>query len=120
MNKSRNPSKQRKALHQAPCHRRAKIMAAHLSPELRKKHGRRSFPIRVEDTVRILRGDFSGIEGKISEVDRSAYAVYIEGVTREKVSGENVKVPVHPSNLIIINMNLDDKWRSKALDRGTE
>lgn len=115
--KSKKPSKQRKALYQAPEHRRAKIMAANLSPELREKYGRRSFPVRVGDTVKIMRGDFSGIEGKVSEVDRRSYRVYIDGVTREKVAGDNVKVPIHPSSLRIVELNLDDKWRVKALER---
>lgn len=117
MAKSKKPSKQRKLLHQAPVHIRARIMAANLSPELRSKYGRRSFPVRVGDTVKIMRGDFSGIEGKVSGVDRSSYRVYIDGVTREKVSGDNVKVPIHPSNLMIVGLNLEDKWRVKALER---
>ena len=115
--KSKKPSKQRKLLYQAPGHRRAKVMSANLSPELRSKYGRRSFPVRVGDTVKIMRGDFSGIEGKVSEVDRASYRVYIDGVTREKVSGDNVKVPIHPSNLMIVSLNLEDKWRVKALER---
>ncbi len=115
--RSKKPSKQRRALYRASEHRRAKMAVAHLSPELKEKYGRRTFPVRAEDTVKIMRGDYSGIEGKVTEVDRPAYRVYIDGVTREKVSGENVKVPVHPSNLMIIKLYLDDKWRAKALDR---
>ncbi|MEM2122046.1 MAG: 50S ribosomal protein L24 [Candidatus Bathyarchaeia archaeon] len=117
MVKSKKPSKQRKMLYRAPMHRRARIMAANLSPELREKYGRRSFPVRVGDTVKIMRGDFSGIEGKVSEVDRISYRVYIDGVTREKASGDSVKVSIHPSNLMIMGLNLDDKWRVKALER---
>jgi large subunit ribosomal protein L24 len=114
---SKKPSKQRKMLYRAPPHRRAKVMSANLSPELRGKYGRRSLPVRVGDTVKIMRGDFTGIEGKISSVDRTSYRVYIDGVTREKVSGDNVKVPIHPSNLMIVGLNLEDKWRVKALER---
>jgi len=33
---SKKPSKQRKALYQAPLHKRQKLVAAHLSKELRK------------------------------------------------------------------------------------
>ncbi len=115
--KSKKPSKQRKAVYKAPNHRRAKLMASHLSLDYKEKHARRSFPVRVGDTVRIMRGDFSGIEGKVSELDRNSYRVYVDGVTREKVSGDNIKVPIHSSNLMIVNLNLDDKWRGKALNR---
>ena len=115
--KTKKPSKQRKRIHKASHHLRAKLMAAHLSQELKEKYNKRSLSIRVGDTVKIMRGDFSGIEGKISEVDKSSYRVFIDGVTREKVSGETVNVPINTSNLLLTKLDLDDKWRKKILDR---
>lgn len=111
------PSKQRKRLFQAPDHIRYKHFAAPLSPELRKSYGTRSLPVRSGDTVRVMRGDRKGFEGKVSRVDRESYRIYVEGLTREKVDGTTIFVPVHPSKVMITKLNLDDKWRKKILER---
>ncbi|MEM2118994.1 MAG: 50S ribosomal protein L24, partial [Candidatus Bathyarchaeia archaeon] len=60
------PSKQRKMLFKAPAHIRYKFFASPLSPELEKSHKIKSLPVRTGDTVRILRGDHKGLEGKIT------------------------------------------------------
>jgi len=104
----------------APDHIRYKMFAAHLSPELRKSHGVRSLPIRSGDTVRIMRGDHEGFEGKISRVDRKRYRVFVEGLTREKVDGTTIFLPIHPSKVMITSLNLDDKWRKEILKRKKE
>jgi large subunit ribosomal protein L24 len=64
-----------------------------------------------------MRGDKKGVEGKVSKVDRKKYRIFVEGVTREKVDGTAIPVPIHPSKVMIINLNLDDKWRRKILER---
>ncbi len=110
------PTKQRKMLYQAPAHIRHKLLAAHLSPELRASHGTRSFPVRTGDTVRVVRGDHKGVEGKISSVDLTKYRIYVEGLTREKVDGTTINVPIHPSKVIVTRLNLDDKWRKEILE----
>jgi large subunit ribosomal protein L24 len=115
--KTSKPSKQRKMLFQAPDHIRYKHFAAPLSPELRKSYGTRSLPVRSGDTVRVMRGDHKGFEGKVSSVDRKKYRIYVEGLTREKVDGTTIFVPVHPSKVMITKLNLDDKWRKKILER---
>ncbi|MEM0006999.1 MAG: 50S ribosomal protein L24 [Candidatus Bathyarchaeia archaeon] len=115
--KTSKPSKQRKMLFQAPDHIRYKHFSAPLSPELRKSYGTRSLPVRSGDTVRVLRGDHKGFEGKVARVDRKKFKIYIEGLTREKVDGSTVFVPIHPSKVMITKLNLDDKWRKKILER---
>jgi len=115
--KTTKPGKQRKRLHQAPHHQRYKGFAATLSPELKSSHNTNSVPVRVGDTVRVMRGDHKGFEGKVTRVDRKKYRVFIEGITREKVDGSTTLVPIHPSKLTITRLNLDDKWRKKALKR---
>ncbi|MEM3616428.1 MAG: 50S ribosomal protein L24 [Candidatus Bathyarchaeia archaeon] len=111
------PSKQRKMLFQAPDHIRYKHFAAPLTPELRKSYGTRSLPVRSGDTVRVLRGDHKGFEGKVARVDRKKFRIYVEGLTREKVDGSTVFVPIHPSKVMITKLNLDDKWRKNVLER---
>ena len=39
-----------------------------LSEELREKYKRRSVRLRVGDSVRIVKGEFKGIEGKVTKV----------------------------------------------------
>jgi len=114
---SAKPSKQRKRLYAAPLHKRHKLFSAPLSPELKKSHNVNAVPVRAGDTVRIMRGDHKGFEGKVTRVDRKKYRVFIEGVTREKVDGTTIFVPLHPSKVIITGLNLDDKWRKKILER---
>ncbi|WP_455364177.1 50S ribosomal protein L24 [[Eubacterium] cellulosolvens] len=114
---SSKPSKQRKALYNTPSHRLRRIFTAHLSKDLRERYGKRSFPLRKGDSVKVVRGDFSGVDGKISEVDRRSQRIYLEGVTRENVAGQTKKIPLHPSNVILTSINLDDKVRSQALKK---
>jgi large subunit ribosomal protein L24 len=111
------PTKQRKKLFQAPDHIRYKLFAAPLSPELRASHGVKTLPVRSGDSVRIMRGDQKGFEGKITSINRKKYRIYVEGLTREKVDGTTIFVPIHPSKVMITRLNLDDKWRKKILDR---
>ncbi len=115
--KSKKPRKQRKALYEAPLHKRHKLLSAHLSKELRKKWNKRSLPVRRGDEVKVMRGKFKGTIGKISKVDLKKLKVYIENVKRKKVSGEEVHVPIHPSNLLILNPVMDDKERLKVIQR---
>jgi len=116
----KKPSKQRKMIYQAPDHIRYKLFGAPLSPELRTSQKVKSVPIRSGDTVRVMRGDHKGFEGKIARVNRKKYRIYVEGLTREKVDGTTIFVPIHPSKVMITNLNLDDKWRKKILERRRE
>lgn len=114
---SKQPKKQRRALFNAPTHIAVKILSAHLSDELKEKYKRRSFPIRKGDTVKIVRGDFKGFSGTVLRVDHKKMRIYVEGVTREKVDGTKVLIPIHPSKVIVTKLNLDDKKRVEALER---
>jgi large subunit ribosomal protein L24 len=111
----KDPRKQRKRLHNAPAHLRHKMMAAPLAPNLVSK-GAKALPVRKGDTVRIMRGDHIGFEGKVNRVDLKNYRIFLEGLTREKVDGTNIFVPVHPSKVMIKNLKLDDKWRQAILE----
>jgi large subunit ribosomal protein L24 len=113
----KNPGKQRKKLFNAPAHIRHKLMSAPLSHELTASKGAKTLPVRRGDTILIKRGDNKGFEGKVSRVDLKAFRIYVEGLTREKVDGTNIFLPVHPSKVEIRNLNLDDKWRKNILER---
>ncbi|HKT22359.1 MAG TPA: 50S ribosomal protein L24 [Nitrososphaerales archaeon] len=87
-----------------------------LSEELRVKHHRRSVRPRVGDSVRIVRGEFKDIEGKVTRVYPSTGLVNVEGVTREKVKGGTSPVPIDSSNLTVTTLVLDDKLRKKKME----
>jgi large subunit ribosomal protein L24 len=111
----KDPCKQRKMHFNAPAHLRHKAMSAPLSSELSASKGVKNLPVRKGDTVRILRGDNKGFEGKVSRVDLKAYRIYLEGLTREKVDGTNIFLGVHPSKIQIRNLILDDKYRKDTI-----
>jgi large subunit ribosomal protein L24 len=107
-------------LFNAPAHIRHKLMSAPLSNELAASRGAKALPVRKGDTVRIMRGDNTGFEGKVSRVALNEYRIYIEGLTREKVDGTNIFLPIHPSKVQIRSLNLDDNWRKDVLARKKE
>lgn len=115
--KSKQPRKQRKARYNAPLHIRHKFMSAALSDELRDKHGKRSFPLRKGDTVRVVRGDDKGKEGKVRTVDLKGEKITVEGVVVARSDLSEVPRTVHPSNVVITKLELKDKLRESALGR---
>ncbi len=110
---SRQPRKQRKLRYNAPLHLRHKFLSANLSKELRKKHGKRSIPLRKGDEVLVMRGGFAGKKGKILEVDLKRCKVTIDGMNRKKADGSKVNVKLHPSNLQIVSLEMEDSRRLK-------
>ena len=114
---SKNPRKQRLYRMNAPLHIKQKFMSAHLSKELKKKYNIRSFGLKKGDKVKIVRGQFKKHEGKIDKVNMKKCRVYINGVEVVKKDGTKVSRPINPSNVIITEINLDDKMRQKQLER---
>src|SRR5688572_3305439 len=114
--RSSQPRKQRLAYYNAPHHVARKGMASHLSEELLLKYNRRSLTVIFGDEVKVLRGDHKGKSGKIVGIDVSARKVNVEGVTNKKADGTEVALPVDPSNLVIVKLNLEDKRRSAKLE----
>ncbi|KAG8519533.1 60S ribosomal protein L26-like 1 [Galemys pyrenaicus] len=103
-------SKNRKRHFNAPSHVRRKIMSSPLSKELRQKYNVRSMPIRKDDEVQVVRGHYKGQQiGKVVQVYRKKYVIYIERVQREKANGTTVHV-------VITRLKLD-KDRKKILER---
>lgn len=116
-NSSKQPRKQRKYKHNAPLHKRHKMIGAHLSKELRQKHKKRSIAIRKGDKVKILRGQFKSIIGKVEKVMLSRYKVYVTGADLKKADGRSAKYPIDPSNVIIIDLEKSDTKRKEVLER---
>jgi large subunit ribosomal protein L24 len=64
-----------------------------------------------------MRGQFRKKEGKVEQVSLKKIKVYVEGVEIAKKDGTKTRYPLHPSNLTIIELNIDDKMRQKILER---
>ncbi len=116
-NRSKQPRKQRKYAANAPLHVKRKLLSARLSKELTKKYSTRSMPLRKGDKVKVVRGSYSGTIGKVDAIDLKGQRVYIIGTDRTKVDGTKSLYPIHPSNVIIHELNLDDKVRKQMLER---
>ena len=101
-------------------HKREKLLGANLSENLRKQHNKRSMRVIKGDTVRILRGEYVGIEGKVEKVNTGRSTLSIEGVQREKIRGGKVKVQIHASNVQIISVNTDDEYRMKGTQKAKD
>lgn len=112
-NSSIKPNKQRKFRFNAPLHTRGKFLNAHLSKELRKKYNMRSVRLRTGDKVRILRGQFKKQEGKIEEVNVKKSLIYVSKSEHTKRDGTKARYPIQPSNVMVIEINSDDKKRFK-------
>jgi len=95
----------------------SKQICATLSKDLRKKYPRRSARIMVDDTVKVIRGEYKGLTGKVAKISTESNSIAIEGNKKEKLKGEKVDVYIHSTNTIITSLNTDDKWRLKILEK---
>ena len=92
-------------------------MSAPLSPSLKAQYGVRSMPVRQDDTVVVTKGDRKMTEGKVIRVDVARGQLFVEGVTRQRLDGTTVQMPIRPENTMIMRLHLDDERRRKALER---
>ena len=114
---SKQPRKQRKYRFNAPLHVRHKLMSVTLSEELRERYEIRSLPVKKGDTVLVMRGDFKEQEGKVEKVDLKNYKIMIDGVSVQKPDGNQVFHPVHPSKVMLVELDLEDEKRSQIIER---
>ena len=103
-----------------PKHKRDKMVGAILDDTLRKQYGRKNIRVVKGDSVRVIRGEYKGVEGKVEKVNTENSTFHIEGIQREKIRGGQVKVPIHSSNVMVISLNLDDDYRSSKLQGTTK
>lgn len=103
-------------IYQATFQTRSKQLGSALSKDLHKKYGKRSVRVIEGDNVKILRGEFKGVEGKVAKISTEKNSVAIEGVKKEKTKGDKFDVYIHTSNLVVTSLNTDDKWRIAKLE----
>jgi len=95
----------------------SKQISTPISKDLRKKYSRRSIRIMVNDTVKVIRGEYKGLTGKVTKISSDSNSVAIEGNKKEKLKGEKIDVYIHSTNVIITALNTNDKWRVKILEK---
>ena len=95
---------------------RNKQISSTLSKQLRQKYHRRSIRIVSGDTVKILRGEYKGIDGKVTKISLEKNSIAVEGVQREKLKGGKIDLYIHSSNAVITSLNTEDNWRIKKLE----
>ena len=113
-----NPSKIRnKQIYRATNQFRGKQAGSHLSKQLRQKYGQRCVRIINGDTVKVIRGEFKGVDGKVVKVSTAKHTIAIEGIKKQKRKGDKIDVYIDSSNVVITNLNTDDKWRTVRLEK---
>ena len=111
------PTKMRNNLiYRATFQTRSKQLGSALSKELHKKYGKRSVRVVEGDSVTIRRGEFKGVDGKVSKISAQKSSASIEGVKKEKTKGDKFDVYIHTSNLVVTSLNSNDKWRIAKLE----
>ncbi|MGD8432106.1 MAG: 50S ribosomal protein L24 [Nitrosopumilaceae archaeon] len=111
------PSKMRnQRIYRATQATKSKQVSSPLSKDLKKKFSKNSVRVVEGDTVKIVRGEFKGVDGKISKVSVQESSIAIEGVKKEKTKGDKFDVHIHSSNVIVTGLNSDDKWRMAKLE----
>ncbi|MEK6973901.1 MAG: 50S ribosomal protein L24 [Nanoarchaeota archaeon] len=114
---SKSPRKQRKYIHNIPKNLAKKLLSANLSKELRKKYHKRNVPLRKGDKVKVMNGKFKGKVEKISKVLPNLQKVYLENIYNVRKDGTKTLSPIHPSNLQIAELSLEDISRKKLIER---
>jgi large subunit ribosomal protein L24 len=95
--------------------RKSNNICSNLSNNLKKEYNTKSLRIVKGDTVKIMRGEYKGVEGKVEKLNTVKGRLSIEGVQREKIKGGQVKVQIHASNVRITSLHLDDKYRKNKI-----
>ena len=109
---SKSPRKQRRRVRNAALHERKNMLKCRLDEFLQEEYGLRSLVIKKGDLVRIMRGQFRDTEGKVTDVSYKKGLVYLDNTTITKADGKEATVPVHPSNLMLVKLELDDERKS--------
>ncbi len=109
-------SRMRKKLYNAPHHVRHRLLNAHVSYQIMQRYGIRSLAVRKGDVVRVMRGNYRGMEGKVSKVDMQKLRISIEGILMSKTDKKQIPAWIHPSKVEIVKLDMSDKKRKEKLE----
>ncbi len=117
---STQPRKQRKYKYNAPLDIKRTFLSVNLSKELRQRYGIRSIKPRTGDKVKVMRGTYKAKTGAIESVDVKNTKIFVTKIEHTKRDGSKSKIPIHPSNLMITEINVSDKLRKNKLTKVAE
>ena len=103
-------------IYRATMQTRSKQVASPLSKDLRQKYGKRSVRVVIGDTVKIITGEFKGVDGKVEKVSPESNSIAIAGIKKEKTKGDKFDVYIQSSNVVVTALNTEDKWRISKLE----
>jgi len=110
-------SKQMKNYYNSPQHVISKRLSASLSESLREQYNRKTIRVCKNDVVKILRGEYKNLDGKITHVYLDEGMISVDGITREKLAGGTTPVKIHASNVVVTSLDLKDPKRKLKLER---
>jgi len=116
---SKQPRRQRKALYRYKNHQRSKLLSARVADFLREEYGIKKIPLRVGDSVKIVKGEFTEFEGEVIEITKNQRAK-IKEATFDKTDGTQFHPAIHISKLVITKFSKEkkmDPWRASMIDR---
>ncbi|MGD1837891.1 MAG: 50S ribosomal protein L24 [Nitrososphaeraceae archaeon] len=88
-----------------------------LNDNLRQQYSRRNVRVIKGDTVKVVRGEYNSVEGKIEKINTKKSTLIIEGIQKDLPKGGKVKIPIHSSNVVITSLNLEDKIRTSVIQK---
>ena len=109
---SKAPRKQRRRIRNAALHERKSLLKCRLDEFLQEEYGLRSLVVKKGDLVKVMRGQFRDTEGKVTSVNYKKVRVFLESATITKADGKEAPLPIHPSNLMLVKLELDDERKS--------
>ena len=108
------PTKMRNMqIYRASAGTRNKQLICNVSKNLRLKHGKRNTRVMEGDSIKVVRGEYKGVTGKVNSVSLEYGTVAIDGLKKEKVKGEKFDVYIRASNIIITGLDNEDVRLSK-------
>ena len=109
---TKSPRKQRRRVRNSALHERKSLLKCRLDEFLQEEYGLRSLVVKKGDLVKVMRGQFRDTEGKVTGVSYKKVRVFLDNATITKADGKEAPVPVHPSNLMLVKLELDDERKS--------
>ncbi|MGY5864970.1 MAG: 50S ribosomal protein L24 [Candidatus Thorarchaeota archaeon] len=106
---TKSPRKQRRRVRFAALHEKKNLLKCRLDEFLQEEYGLRSLVVKKGDLVKIMRGQFRDTEGKVTMVSYKTVRVFLDNATITKADGKEASVPIHPSNLMLVKLELDDE-----------
>jgi len=117
--KTKKANKQRKRLYNCPYHKLSSQHMVRLDDTLMQEWGIKRLPLRKDDEVKVIKGDFEGVEGKVLKIIRRKNKVEIEECIKEKKNGATYYIPISLNHIVLTKLGGKkmDPWRQKIIDR---